>query len=202
LRAAHIEAMVKALADPKIRTDNPLEVNSILLILDALKAREAAQSFVDYMFYDWRAGRDYRLNDGDMLPLPRYDASKPHNLAQVQLPVLLYLPRLGDVSVPMVLRRFANATDEERSVAVGGGAATAIVIKYFMWLRFTEQQALDAIADYQNKERDLSKEQIGALGELADAIKTKKYRTDALLKNSNPIARTWAPSFTNEPSQK
>jgi len=199
VRAAHIEAMVKALADPKIRTENPLEANNILLILDALKAREAVQTFVDYMFYDWRTGGDYRLREGDLIPPPRYDPNKPNNLSQVQLPAFMYLPRLGDVSVPLVLRRLANATEEERSVEIGGGAAPAIAVKYFMWLRFTEQQALDAIADFQSKEEELSTEQKAALAEVTAAILEKKYRFDALLKNSNPIVRTWAPSFTNAP---
>ena len=199
VRAAHIEAMVKALADPKIRTENPLEANNILLILDALKAREAVQTFVDYMFYDWRTGGDYRLREGDLIPPPRYDPNKPNNLSQVQLPAFMYLPRLGDVSVPLVLHRIANATAEERSVDVGGGAAPAIVIEYFRWLRFTEQQALDAIADYQSKHEDLSEEQKTALEEVAAAIREKKYRTDALLKHPNPIVRTWAPSYTNAP---
>lgn len=199
VRAAHIDAMVKALADPKIRGENPLEVNNILLILDALKAREAVQTFVDYLFYDWRTGGDYCLREGDLIPPPRYDPNKPNNLSQVQLPAFMYLPRLGDVSVPLVIRRLANATEEERSVEIGGGAAPAIAIKYFMWLRLTEKQALDAIADFQSKEEDLSEEQKATLAEVTAAILEKKYRSDALLKNSNPIVRTWAPSFTNAP---
>ena len=206
VRATHIEAMVKALADPKIRTENPLEVNNILLILDALKAREAVQTFVDYMFYDWRTASDYRLKIGEApsrhsstTEAEHYERTTIGGIVQSPLPCIHILPNLGSDYVPLALRRIANSTPEERAVYEGGGAVTACALYYFIFLRFTEKQALDAITDYQDKEEDLSQEQKDALGELAEAIRGKKFRTDGLLKNSNPVVRTWAPSYTNAP---
>lgn len=206
VRAAHIEAMVKALADPKIRTENPLEANNILLILDALKAREAVQTFVDYMFYDWRTASDYRLKIGEApsrhsstTEAEHYERTTIGGIVQSPLPCIHILPNLGSDYVPLALRRIANSTPEERAVYEGGGAVTACALYYFIFLRFTEKQALDAITDYQDKEEDLSQEQKDALGELAEAIRGKKFRTDGLLKNSNPVVRTWAPSYTNAP---
>lgn len=198
LRAAHIGAMVEALAGPGIRAGNPLEVRSALMILDALKAHEAVQTFVDYMFYDWRTASDYRLGEGDLIPPSKYDPYKPNNLSQVQLPAFMYLPRLGDIGVPLALRRLSDATAEERSTEVGGGATPIIAIQYFRWLLYTEQQALKAVTDYQGG-AELSQSQKEALAEIIEVIVKKKHRTDALLNNRHPAVRTWAPSFTNHP---
>jgi hypothetical protein len=202
VRASYIAAMQKALANPKIRTENPLEVKSILETLCVLDAREAAQSVVDYMFYDWRTASDYRLQEGDMISHTERASNKPHNLSNIQLPAFLYLPRFGDACVPLVIARLANATVEERSVNTGGGATPAIAISYFMWLHYTEKQAVDAIRAYKRSHTELTEMQLGALSELLDAIESKKFRNDGLLKNPHPVVRSWAPSATNAPAIK
>jgi hypothetical protein len=158
------------------------------------------------MFYDWRTASDYRLKIGEApsrhsstTEAEHYERTTIGGIVQSPLPCIHILPNLGSDYVPLALRRIANSTPEERAVYEGGGAVTACALYYFIFLRFTEKQALDAITDYQDKEEDLSQEQKDALGELAEAIRGKKFRTDGLLKNSNPVVRTWAPSYTNAP---
>jgi len=45
MRAAYVEAMQKALADPKIRTENPLEAHNILLLLYSLDRQNSVLGY-------------------------------------------------------------------------------------------------------------------------------------------------------------
>ena len=204
VRASYIAAMQKALSDPKIQTENPLEVKNVLEILSALKAKEAAHTFVDYMFYDWRRGRDYRLQVGEAPrrdcstnELARFEHGNIGSLIQSPLPCITFLPLLGDSCVASVIQRLADCSPEERSMFVGGGAAPACVIYYFIYCKYTEGQAIGAIEAFKRSHPELRTDQIAILDEVLDAIRTKKYRGDGLLKNPYPVVRGWAPSSTN-----
>lgn len=186
-RAAYIAAMQKALADPRIRTENPLEANSIILLLSALDAKEAANTFVNYMFYDWRRGGDYRMSSPDDLV---------RNIYRVNPPLLTCLPRLGKQSLPLVLGRLADATGEELSVQPGGGGAPVFAVQYFWLLNLTEAQAIKEIEDYKSARRDLTDKQVGSLDEIIDVIRMKKYRP-------SHVRGDWAaPSATNTVPRK
>jgi len=202
VRSRYIAEMQKALVDPKIRAENPLEVSSILMTLFALNATEAAETFVDYMFYDWRAAHDYRLLEGDFGSPTNGLPGRPHSFYQVQVPCTLYLPRLGESCVPFVIKRFADGTPEERSVEIGGGALPAFAVYYFVLLHYTEAKAVDAITAYEHLHPELSARQLDALNEIVVAIEKKKYRSDRFLLSDDTVTRGWAPSATNSPSAR
>ena len=83
----------------------------------------------------------------------------------------------------------------ERSVTTGGGGTTAFAVLYFIELGFTESQAVEAIDTYKRQHAGLSVQQIASLDAILEAIRTKQFRTDDLLKNREPNVHTWAPSY-------
>ena len=190
VRAAHIEAMVKALADPKIRTENPLEVNNILLILDALKAREAAETFVQYALFDWSTGADFRRRSDST-----NDFSDVHGLT---LPIVTLIPRLGAHALPLVLERFGNATAEEYSVQRGGGALPVLAVMYFIGCGYSESASIAAIDTFLHRSEELGDAQVSALRGIQHAISAKLYRPAWLTRVRTQSYRAWAaPVATN-----
>jgi hypothetical protein len=191
-RSRNIAAMVQALADPGIRSENPLEVKSALSLLFALRATEAASTFRDYMFYDWQQGRDYRLAEGDTRVLDRYEPREVHNVYQISLPYRAYLAELGTNYVDLALSRFAGATEEERSVRTGGGGTTVLGILYFIRLGYTPSQTLAAIEAHKVAHPEMTASQRMALDELATAINDGLYRPRGLAVSRTPAHREWA----------
>ena len=190
VRAAHIEAMVKALADPKIRTENPLEANNILLILDALKAREAAETFVQYALFDWSTGADFRRRSDST-----NDFSDVHGLT---LPIVTLIPRLGAHALPLVLERFGNATAEEYSVQRGGGALPVLAVMYFIGCGYSESASIAAIDTFLHRSEELGDAQVSALRGIQHAISAKLYRPAWLTRVRTQSYRAWAaPVATN-----
>jgi hypothetical protein len=167
-RTAYIAAMQKALADPKIRSDNPLEVKSILGLLCELDANEAATNFCDYLFYDWKTASEHRIQEHDKSDQGIYPVSS--------LAAIACLARLGEKSMPQVFDRFANATPEECSMQVGGGGLPILAIRYFYLQFMKETDAVKKLEDYKQEHPNLTELQITALNSILDAIKTKKYR--------------------------
>lgn len=182
-RANYIAAMQKALADPKRRTENPLGANEILLILSALDAKEVAPMFVDYAFFDFKTGNDYRRSSGNT-----------NNFSDVYLQVLpstTVLPRLGKEFVPLVLKRLSNSTQEDRSIEAGGGATPILAILYFIQVGLTENEA-QQVVEQALKDRNLTDAQRTALTEVQTAITNKLYRPDWLRQSSIASKKTWA----------
>ncbi len=166
-RRRNIEAMVKALADPKIRTENPLEVENIQSLLAILGAKEAAPRFVDYLFYDFRTGADYRIKEGDSFAQGTFE----------KVPgCTVRLAKLGPEFVPLVLDRLSRTTKQERSIDVGGGGAPVFALCYFYCLHITEEQAAKAIKHFVASQSSLTTDQVAALDELVEVVKLKKYR--------------------------
>ncbi len=191
-RAAYIGAMVKALADPKIRTENPLEVRNILGVLSALNATEASATFVQYAFFDWQTGRDFRRRSGST-----NDFADVHGLI---LPIATLIPRLGTRAFPLVIERLSSATTEEMSVQQGGGAFPVLAVMYFIGSRCSEREALEAIDAFVRAKRELSNSQLEALRVIRDAVHAKRYRPAWLDKVSTRSYRDWAaPVATNSP---
>ena len=182
-RANYVSTMQKALADPAVRTGNPLEANSILLILSALDAKEAAPMFVDYAFFDFKTGNDYRRSSGNT-----------NNFSDVYLQVLpstTVLPRLGKEFVPLVLKRLSNATPEDQSIQAGGGATPVLAILYFIQVGLSENEA-QQVVEQGLKDRNLTDAQRAALTEIKTAITNKLYRPDWLRQSSIASKKTWA----------
>ena len=170
VRAAYVAAMQKALADPKIRTENPLEANDILGYLYILDKNAAASNFVDYIFYDARNKGEFRR---------KHEKLAGNDIHNDGFAVgLVALGSMGDQYLPRVLERFSKATPEERSVSVGGGALPMHAIHYFYAIRYSEEQALKAIESFKASNSNLTTNQIAALDEISAAIRTKKYRPD------------------------
>ena len=172
-RANYIGAMQKALADPKIRTENPLGVEETLNLLCSLGATEARSTFLDYLFFDWKAEMDYRIGT----TTGSYPG-KP-DVYHAYLPCIAYLARMGSNNVPMVLQRFADTSVDERLIGENGGGSPVAAIRYFYLLGFTENQAIKSIEDFrQSKRGQLTDKQIEALQEIVDVIKEKRHRPD------------------------
>jgi hypothetical protein len=182
-RANYVGAMQKTLADPGIRTGNPLEANSILLILSALDAKEAAPMFVDYAFFDFKTGNDYRRSSGNT-----------NDFSDVYLQVVpstTVIPRLGKDFVPLVLKRLSNATQEDRSIQAGGGATPVLAILYFIQVGLSENEA-QQVVEQGLKDRNLTDAQRAALTEVQTAITNKLYRPEWLRRTSIASKKTWA----------
>jgi hypothetical protein len=167
-RLEYIEAIVKILSDPTIRKENPLEVANLLLILNCLRAKEALETMINYMFFDSRIGADYRITKDDAFDKGRYTGISGS---------VVGLAKIGKEYIPFVLRRFAKTTDEERSMNIGGGGAPVYALCYFFTLGMTEKDAIKAIEDYifanQAKLDDKEKQ---ALREILVVFKGKRYR--------------------------
>ena len=186
VRSKYIAQMVQVLSNPQIRTDNPLEVKSILGLLCEIRAVNAASTFCDYLFYDWRTGRDYRFADEVSIGQGAYPNSA--------LAAVACLASLGETTIPVVLDRFSRVTAEESSVNVGGGGAPVLAVRYFYLLHYTEQQAISAIEDFKLANRDLPEVRIARMNELVEAIRGKKYRPRFFRANRSDWA---APEATN-----
>jgi len=190
VRTAYVSAMQKALSDPQIRLENPLEVDSILNILCTLDAKDVGETFVDYAFYDWHTGQDFRRSHGD--------TNDFRDVYRVTLPLVTYIPRLGRGGLPLVLTRLARASEEERLIGVGGGAAPVLAVLYFVQLGFTEGEAVEAIEGFKIQHRELTQSQAKSLDEVVGAIVERKFRPDWLSRSGRLSARTWAvPLATN-----
>ena len=194
VRAAYVAAMQKALADPKIRTENPLEVHNIISCLYILDKKAAVSNFVDYIFYDFKNGGDLRR---------KHEKLTGNDILVEGHPVgLVAFGNMGDEYLPLVLERFSKATPEERSIEVGGGAMPMLAIYYFHSIRYSEEQALKAIESFKTSNTNLTKEQIAALDEIGDAIRTKKYRPDYFRMHELGRPDWSAPSPTNSLSHQ
>jgi hypothetical protein len=182
VRANYIAAMVKVLADPKIRTENPLEVQSILLILGALKAREAASTFVEYMFYDWRTGHDFVLTSTNQLKQSIYEVNPP---------LLTCLRPLGKDVVPLILERFANASAQEVSCQPGGGALPVFLVNYFFLLGLKPDEAAALVEEYKADKVGPTETQLMRLDTLGRAIREGSHRAFFMKGGS------WTPSVSS-----
>jgi hypothetical protein len=119
------------------------------------------------VLFDFKTGRDYRVEAGDSISRGEYrDALMgPECLAQ-----------LGSDALPFFLARLADATPEECSVEVGGGALPVLAVRYFYLLRLTEQTSVQSILDYKRAHRELTQRQALALDTVLEAVRSKKYR--------------------------
>ena len=199
----YIEAIVKILADPEIRYDNPLEVKNLLSILDIIstgrylglpaKAEETVPTFIDYIFWDQEIGEDYRLQEKDLRTEENGREIVPQGVSKI--PCYKYLPELGKAPIPNVLWRFANATEEERRIGIGGGGTPLFAMLYFRSFT-TVDEALGYLDDFKRANAEkLTDTQKEALDEIVTFIKEKRFRSERLSENSNPSVRTWAPSY-------
>lgn len=191
VRANYIAAMQKALADPKIRTENPLEVKSILGLLCELKAVEAVATFCDYLFFDWKTGSDYIIQDVERTKLGEYPSSA--------LAAIACLARLGEPCFPDVINCFANATDIEYSAIQGGKGVPILATRYFHLRMMKEEDALQKIDAYKKSHRSLTDRQAARLDTLVNDIRAKKYRPSSM-KGSDWAAPSNA--VTNAPTIK
>lgn len=199
-RLEYIEAIVKILADPAIRKENPLEVKNLLMILSFLKASEAVTTFVDYMFYDWTTGEDYRINNSDDLDRMKYNMK--NNIFGTDMPYH-YVSYFGEKYVPILLQRFANASEQERKTVVGGGGTPIHAMIYFKQLRITADKALEHVENYKREHTQLNDDQKAALDEIMTFIRERRFNSDDALKSDYPTVRTWAPSYgKNQPEKK
>lgn len=191
VRLAYIDAMVKALADPNIRSENPLEVKNMFGILSAMKAIEATPSFCNYLFYDWKTGKDHRISAQDDVSNGSYPGSA--------LGAVACLARLGKGTVSLVLDRFSRASPEELSTNTGGAGIPVLAIRYFTLLGISEADAIKQINDFRVKDPNLPEARKAALDSIVDAIQGKKYRPDFL---STERPEWSAPASTNIPPRK
>ena len=188
-RASYIAAMQKALADPNIRTENPLGVEETISLLSALNARNSASTLVSYLLFDKTTGMDFRLSSVSQLTRGILGNDKP--------PFVGYLPWLKREPLSLIFKRIADATPEEMSCEVGGGAIPYFMIDYFWIIDVSEKDAIDLINGYIHTCPDLSGKQCANLVIIIDAIRTKKYRP-FFMKGSD-----WAaPIATNAPPTK
>jgi hypothetical protein len=186
-RANYIAAMRKALEDPKIRTENPLGVHETLSALSALHATEAAQSYVDYLLFDRRTGKDFRLTTTNIVQLIDFTDS---------LPMEACLPQLKLNATPLVLTRIANATPEEMSCEVGGGGLPLLSINYFWLMHIREEQAIETVEGFKRNHQEMAESQIANLDVILDAVKAKKHRQFWM------DGSDWAAPKTNAPASK
>ena len=189
VRAAYVAAMQKVLTDSKIRTENPLGVREVLFLMYSLDRKASVPTFLDFLFFDGLHGQDFRRRSKT---LPDDDIHKDGLTAG-----LAYLSRMGKEYVALVLRRFADATPEEMSVDVGGGAFPMLAVWYFHTVGLTEQEALKAIEQVKAENRSLSEVQKESLQMIADAVKSKKYRTRFMTRADWAVV-----SATNAPGAK
>lgn len=182
-RARYIAEMQKALSDPKIRTENPLEVGNILFALSDLNAENTSNTYIDYAFFDLKRGIDFRRQFSDTNTLG--------DVYLEVLPITTIIPRLGIDAVPVVLNRFANATIEERSLGIGGGASSVLAVLYFIQAGLSEEDAINVVNN-KLKERTLTDMQRDSLNEIRGAIQNKLYRPDWLRRTSIKSKKTWA----------
>jgi len=166
-RASYIAAMQKALANPNIRTENPLGVDETLGVLSALHAVEAAPTYVSYLLFDRTTGGDFRLATTNAMQLVDKTDSLPFENC---------LPQLKLKVAPLVLARIANATHDEMSCEIGGGGLPLLSINYFWLMHIREAQAVECVEAFIRAHQDYAEQQIANLDTILDAIKTKKYR--------------------------
>ncbi len=193
VRANYIAAMQKALADPKIRTENPLAVREILSLLNYLDRKASVSTFLDYIFFDMYTGGNYRLKKEPV------SVNDIYNSENGTFTGLACLAGMGAEYFPAVINRFAMATHEERSTHAGGGAIPMLAIFYFHAAGCRENAAVEAIHQYKVAHKDLTDEQKASLDEIMDAINTKKYRP-SFMKGSDWAAPSNA--VTNSPPIK
>jgi hypothetical protein len=142
----------------------------------------------NYALFDVNTGKDYRRNCDN--------TNKFNDVYRQVLPCTTVLPRLGKEFVPLVLKRLSNATQEEQSIEIGGGATPVLAILYFIQVGLSENEALQAVEQCL-KDRNLINAQRAALCEVHAAIKDKLYRPEWLRQTSITSKRTWiAPTVT------
>ena len=193
-RQEYVDAIVKILADPNIRHENPLETKNLLDILFyALDSVKAIPTLIDYMFFDYTTGENFRLQDRDFQVGEDGQEWIPQRITNARC--WGYLATCGRNYIPDVLWRFVNASEIERKVGVGGGGVPLFAMLYFRDF-VTANEALEYLTDFKrdNVER-LTDEQKKALDEIIVFIKEKRFRSERLLENSNEAVRTWAPSY-------
>ena len=183
-RAKYIAEMQRALSDPNTLAHNPLEVENIFYFLSYLNAKEAVTNLVECMFYDWNTGGDYRIPTG---------YRKGDDLGRMVEPCTWLVPAFGDQYIPLVLDRVSKATPHERSTQIGGGATPVLAMLYFIGLGYTEDKAIKAIEDFKKLRKDLTSNQVSALDEIIEVIKTKQYRPTYIRKSTKPSQLDWVP---------
>lgn len=180
LRAQYVDAMREALRSPDLASKNPLEVKNIFHLLSVLNAKEAAPEAMGYFFFSWKQGGDYRLRaDGLHVRSDQVEDAVIHGLG-LECPVPFFMAqRVGEDSIPLVLDRYSKTSAAERAVEDGGGCAPVFVLHYFICLRYSREQAVEAIGEYvRQKEDDQTEEQRVVMNSLLDVVRTGKYQAD------------------------
>lgn len=167
-RANYIEEMKKALADKDLRTKNPLEVMEIFNILYDLKAYNAADSILDYLYYNQKTGNDFVI--------PNKMCADSGRFPDGTLNAIALLSVFGTNCLPSVLMRFANASEGEQSMAVGGGGLPVYAIRFFYLQDIKEVEAIQRINGFIEDHTELSERQRNVLRNLIVVIREKKHR--------------------------
>lgn len=209
-RASLISRLTTLLADPNVRRDNPLGIPDALHELIRLEALEAESTLVAYMFYDTNRGSDFRLIDGDLDVLTGRRSQSERVASHQHAPTagsLWCVTWAGTNFVPKVLERLSQATPEEMSMDVGGGAVPFLAFKYFAALRnggrsdskLTPDECVRMIQSYKGCHPTMSAEQKTRLDVIIDVIEKRTWSSDDSLDSEDPGERAWAPSFATEP---
>lgn len=177
-RAAHVEAMRAALRDPALRTENPLEVQSIMGLLSQLDAAEAAPEIAGYLFYSWKQGGPYRASMERLRAGVENLADKVITSISRECPAHGSLSRsIGNGTLPLFLGKYAATSAEDRLVADGGGCAPLFALQYFVSLRLTRAESVAAIDAHLQANPGLPTEQAAALTELRMIVQSCQYQT-------------------------
>lgn len=166
----------------------PNGVGIVLGTLSLLQAKEAANTLIEYFFWDPRSGGDYRIKSGDSFDRKTYECDKGFAYG---------MARLGRENIGVVLRRYANTTPEERSMQVGGGGAPALVLHYLKELEMSPTDAENDIEVFIKHTSGLTEGQARVLRELQTIVKDKRYRPARFTGEWAPVSGTNAVSDAN-----
>lgn len=209
-RAEIISQLTTLLSDPSVRETNPLGIPDMLRGLSSLNAFEAESTLVSYMFFDKNRGSDFRLIEGDMDVLIGKRSQSMRVFYNRHVPTagsLWCVTWAGTNFAPRIIERFSQATPEEMSMEVGGGAFPFLAYRYFAMLqrkgrhggRFTPEECIQMVQSFIDSHSTLSLAQKTNLDKIIDVIRTRKWTNDNCLDSKDPSVRAWAPSFAMEP---
>jgi len=179
LRAQQIEAMRSALRDPSFAKNNPLEFDRIFYYLSILKAKEAAPEAVMYFFYNSKQKADYRSRSRNSQMVGETnieDIAMTHYGDGVCGASRFLAQAIGESTVQLVLERLFKSTPKERAIAEGGGCAPLFVLDYFVALRYSRAQTVEAVEHYIREHPHMTREQVSAVESFLDILRTGKYQ--------------------------